>query len=499
MTDNQTKELLEQLKAGGNVRKTLIAIRSSLSGEEAGAAKEILRQEIGLFEELLKDDDPKVRKNAALILGEMETEEVLPFLFDAYQKEETLFVRADYLKAASGSDCRQYLPMLKEQERKLENTPAAENEIKHIAAEKKALRELIWQLEKPACHRFRCPDGKVDVILLANRSLRDLTISQVSAASVRGLGAGARFHGADLRQVLPIRTYTELLFPIPSLPRIPRDPVKAGQMLAGAHLPAFLNTMHDEAGPYRYRVEVRGEKMDGNDIRSLTGALEKEEPGMINSVSDYEVEIRLLGLKEGGFVPCLKLYTIPDERFAYRKGAAADSIAPANAAAIVRYALPHMKEGARVWDPFCGVGTMLIERQMALGAGEMFGTDTFGDAIRMGRENAQCAGVNIHFVNRDFASFTCERPFDEIITDMPASQTDPLTGEKTSPEELYRLFFAKIPSMVVDGALLVLYTPCPKAAGAILEQERAFEMIGQTIFNERTGTKILLVRYHVRS
>ena len=499
MTDNQTRELLEQLKAGGDVRKTLIAIRSSLSGEEEGADKEILRQEIGLFEELLKDDDPKVRKNAALILGEMETEEVLPFLFDAYKKEETLFIRADYLKAASGSDCRPYLPLLLEREKELENVPAAEDAVKHAAAEKKALRELIWQMEKPAGHRFHCPAGKVDVILLANRSLRDLTISQVSAASVRGLGAGARFHGVDLAQVLPIRTYTEILFPIPSLPRIPLDPVEAGRMLAGAHLPAFLDTMHDGEGVYRYRVEIRGEKTDGKFIRHLTGALENAEPGMVNSVSDYEVEIRLLRLKEGGYVPCLKLYTIPDERFAYRKGAVADSIAPANAAAIVRYALPLMKEGARVWDPFCGVGTMLIERHMALGAGEMFGTDTFGDAIRMGRENAACAGVDIHFVNRDFASFTCDRPFDEIITDMPAHRTDPLTGQKTSPERLYRSFFAGIPSMVADGALLVLYTPCPEVTAAILEQESAFEVIRQTSFNERTGTGIFLVRCNVRS
>ena len=498
MTENQTKELLKQIRAGEDVRKALIAIRSSLS-KETESSKQLLGKELALFEELLKDDDPKVRKNAALILGEMETEEVLPFLFDAYKKEETLFVRADYLKAAAKLDCSAYLPMLREREKELEETPVPEEAGKHMAAEKKALREIIWSCDKPVSHSFHCPDGKIDLILLANRSLRDLTISQVNAASVRGLGAGARFHGVDLKQVLPIRTYTEMLFPIPSLSSIPEDPQRAGEMLAGAKIPSFLDTMHDGAGAYRCRVEIRGDKKEGSYIRRLIRALEENEPGIVNSVSDYEIEIRLLKLKDGGYMPCLKLYTIPDDRFTYRKGFTADSIAPANAAAIVRYALPYMKEGARVWDPMCGVGTMLIERQMALSAGEMFGTDTFGDAIRMGRENAARCGMNIHFVNRDFASFTCKEPFDEIITDMPARQTDPLTGEKISPEGLYRSFFEKIPSMVTEGALLVLYTPRPDEAEAAMAGDGRYEMISQTYFNERMGTKIILARCHVRS
>ena len=49
-----------------------------------------------------------------LILGDMETEDVLPYLYDAYQREETLFVRSDYLKAMAKLDYRPYLERLKD-------------------------------------------------------------------------------------------------------------------------------------------------------------------------------------------------------------------------------------------------------------------------------------------------------------------------------------------------------------------------------------------------
>jgi hypothetical protein len=49
-----------------------------------------------------------------------EDEDVLPALFEAWEKEETLFVREDYLKAASMLDYREYLPKLKERILELE-------------------------------------------------------------------------------------------------------------------------------------------------------------------------------------------------------------------------------------------------------------------------------------------------------------------------------------------------------------------------------------------
>ena len=45
--------------------------------------------------------DAKVRKNAALILGEMGCQDALDALFYAYECEEKLFVKSAYLTAMS--------------------------------------------------------------------------------------------------------------------------------------------------------------------------------------------------------------------------------------------------------------------------------------------------------------------------------------------------------------------------------------------------------------
>ena len=73
--------------------------------EESEFAKELTAELDDLVEGFL-DDDPKARKNTALLLGELPwTEEqktlVLNHLYGAYEKEAVLYVRSSYLKAMS--------------------------------------------------------------------------------------------------------------------------------------------------------------------------------------------------------------------------------------------------------------------------------------------------------------------------------------------------------------------------------------------------------------
>ena len=89
---------------------------------------------------------------------------------------------------------------------------------------------------------------------------------------------------------------------------------------------------------------------------------------LINSASDYEIELRLIENKEHKLNMLLKLYTIEDDRFSYFKKHIAASLKPVNAALMVELAKDYMVSDAQVLDPFCGVGTMLIERQKAVKA-----------------------------------------------------------------------------------------------------------------------------------
>lgn len=62
---------------------------------------------------------------------------------------------------------------------------------------------------------------------------------------------------------------------------------------------------------------------------------------------------------------------------------------------------------------------MLIERDLLVPAGDMYGLDIFGEAVIKARENAKAAGRQINYINRDFFDFTHKYLFDEIICNMP--------------------------------------------------------------------------------
>ena len=115
----------------------------------------------------------------------------------------------------------------------------------------------------------------------------------------------------------------------------------------------------------------------------------------------------------------LRLFSIKDERFAYRKEYVAASIRPDLAATLVRLSADYLRSDIQTLDPFCGVGTMLIERLKYADVHPAYGIDIFGEAVNKARENAKLAGAKINFINRDYFEFKHKYRFDEIITNMP--------------------------------------------------------------------------------
>ena len=83
------REQYERLKMGQDLRKTLIELKQEL--KEETARKEllaILEGDYSLFARMLEESDPKVRKNAALVLGKLGQNENVPLLYQAYEKEQ---------------------------------------------------------------------------------------------------------------------------------------------------------------------------------------------------------------------------------------------------------------------------------------------------------------------------------------------------------------------------------------------------------------------------
>ena len=490
------RECYEKIVSGEEVRKNLIDLRAFLADEQnKRALAHVLGGNFDVLCGLLEDEDPKIRKNAALILGEMETEDMLPFLFAAYNKEQTLFVREDYLTAMQKLDCRSYLPQLRARLDELDQMEFTEENRKHLRAEQVALRSLVSKYEKPRKHKYVPVNPAPDLIVVTNREQREVTGSQIHSGECKLLGIGYRVHAGNLEEILKIRTWSELLFPIPGnhevLP-VDESPYVLGERLAHMDIPSFLDGFHTGGSCYMYRLDVRGKSLEkkGVFLRRLSEAFERASDGRLqNSVDNYEFELRLVERKDGTYLPLLRLFTLPEYRFAYRREVIPDSISPVNAALAVQIALPYLKEYAQVLDPFCGVGTMLIERQIALPARSLYGTDIYGEAIEKAKTNSKRIGFTVNYIHRNFFDFTHEYLFDEVITDMPRA------SQESEDETLYRRFFTTVKPLLSAGAVLVLYTMRPRLVSEIVSMDGDYTILEDRLLNEKNQTKVFVLRY----
>ena len=129
-----------------------------------------------VFYDLLDHEDPKVRKNVAIIMGELGEAEMMSRLFAAYEKEDKLFVKSDYLVALRKFDYRPLLEKLKKRLEFLTSNSFEETSMKHINEEIKHLRNLLLDIEGVSTHTFTGYNVVSDIVLLTNRDHREVTM-----------------------------------------------------------------------------------------------------------------------------------------------------------------------------------------------------------------------------------------------------------------------------------------------------------------------------------
>lgn len=498
MGGSMLEQLFQMIKQDQNIRENLIELKKQLKGnyKKQDEFLQLLEYDYDFFRKLLCNADPKVRKNTVIIIGELELEGIIPDLYEAYEEEETLFVKTDYLRAFQKMDCEHYIPKFKERLSHLLSTKFLPEQEKHITEEIRELTSLIGQYEEVESHYFIGYDEPGKVVLTTNRFYPELTLTACYDCKGKKISGGVAVEYEDMRDFMSIRTWQEILFPMPVAKNMPLDPKGIAHTILMGGLLGFLDARHLGGGHYRFRVELRGRlQVDEkrNIVKKIAAALEVESGHrLINSTSDYEVEIRLLEGKAGGYHAYLKLYTIPDNRFAYRKHTLATSINPITAATIMELARPYLKENAQVLDPFCGTGTMLLERNFALPAHPLYGIDLYGQAIEFGRENAKRARTVINFVNRDFQQFTHEYLFDEIITNMPA-----VSGNQNAMcvEELYELLMTKGATHIKKGGIAVIYSQDPEIATAVMKRHTEWKRLETFQIYQREASYLYILQY----
>lgn len=488
------REQYECLKQGQDLRKNLIELKQEL--KEEAVRKEflaILQGDYSLLAGMLEESDPKVRKNAALVLGKLGQDENVPLLYQAYEKEQKLFVKSDYLKALSELDCSACMGGLKKRLAQLEAYRPAVEEEKHIREELSALRKLVDKDTAHRKHQFQGYKDAWEVILTTGKKYQQITAAQIREGKVTTLKSGVRVYTNRIKSVLRIPTYRELLFPL-NVKRIPGEPREAAKALAHSDLLKLLQKAHGEEDVFYFRLSLHSPRaLDQRSafVKKCSFVLEQETGGKLkNSASDYELEIRLMENREGEFLPLVKLFTFGEERFPYRKHTVASSIKPEQAALIARLAKSYMAEQAQVLDPFCGVGTLLIERDQVCPAKVMYGVDIFGEAIAKAKENTELAGKEVYYINRDFFEFTHKYLFDEIITDMPER------GKKSRAEldELYAAFFDRAGQLLEEQGVIIVYCNEKNYIKKQLRLHKEFTLLREFSMDEKENYFLFIIR-----
>ena len=492
------RDTYEKIVQGIDVRQNVSLLRKQLKEENGKLALAyLLSGDFSILENLLKHDDAKTRKNTALLIGDLGDKRLLKPLFEAYEKETTLFVRSSYLTAMKEFDCREYLFKLKEKMEQLSNLPLDETNKKHILEETHALSELIVLMEGIKSHTFIGANLSNELVLLTNRNHIGITTKQLKEMGeehIKEFGAGIMLVTKKLSEISKIRTIEEILFVVRGMRTCPMNAELVAKQIVEAGFVTFLEERHKEKAPFYFRIECKSKMpLDKKSVftRKMADYLEQySHRKLINSTSRYEVELRLIENKDGNFNILVKLATWKDMRFMYRKEVLSASIKPVNAALVVALAKEYLKEDGKVLDPFCGTGTMLIERHKQVVANTSYGIDLFGDAIEKAKINTEQAHQIIHYINRDFFDFKHEYLFDEIITNMPM-----VTAKKSEKEiyQIYKQFFQKAREHLTETGTIILYTHNLEMVKELAPKLK-YTQKAQWEISKREGTYVIVLK-----
>lgn len=441
------------------IRRTVVYILGKLCKQSVDDGKPVPQEAVDTLYRGLLDEDPKVRCNSAIALGELKISESVENLVGALGREESAWVRPSMILALGSIGSPEVVEYLSTYQPHDSSERVAVEKVLDRSAGVKSDWRFVKKLKSAIPVEFWTVEGLENVAARDAEKQLSLAVGQVAPGRVCTAAV-------DVYGLFRSRTFSELLIPMAKAGFSSPwgvDEVKAviGEKLRQENLLGRILDLHELADGQpvmRYRLEIRGKELKHSVrraiIREITDLIATTNPTFVNSTSNYNIEIRIL-LEEKTAEILLKPYTIPDDRFSYRVKDVPAAINPAAAAGIVRLA-PKLFPKGRVLDPFCGSGTMLIERAFAGGYSELVGVDISKSAIEAARQNASAAGLaNTAFMKNDARRISESERFDEIITNMPF-------GIRTSKHEtnvkLYEEFFDLIPRILVKNGLVILYT-----------------------------------------
>ena len=494
------------------IRARIAQLRAAGDKERLGCISEEM---LGRFEQLLSSEDPKVRKNTAMLLGQLPwnlyraTEETSDssgvqlqrqyarLLFSAYQKEETLFVRPAYLKALSSYPVQDFETLLTKRNQQISEllsggSHCPQSDRKHLRQELLALEHLQDAGDQDPVHPVHLPKHPVTVFYLARSAVHPLLEKRYPDA--KDLGWCVRVRGTLPEKALSERLYEQIFFAVLPKRDHPLSPDHLDEALcASSMIPMISEFLGDPKDYVTFRVEISGEQTPDRKIkltRRLSAELTQQSGGFLRNRKEHcEVLLHLQYLPNLTYRAGIFFNGLSDQRFSYRRQILPTSMKPVAAAQMTALAAPFMKPSARVLDPFCGTAALLIERARLSGLkpSALYGVDLFRQAIEAGEANAKAAGERIFFVQRDYFTFTHEILFDEVLTEFP----DLFEQSAEEAELFYEKFFLQTGRLLKQGGVAFLLCRGGNRIHMALRHAEEFHFIREIPFSGKRNLYII--------
>jgi 23S rRNA G2445 N2-methylase RlmL len=454
-------------------------LRSLLVRVVGRLVKQGSREGVPVLVTALEDADPKTRRNAAIALGGVRSDEVEGALLRAWDKDPRLEMQRSIAAALGKVGTERSLPLLRDAR------AASDPQLARIAGQAVMMVErTASRTDRGSIDGARAPGRPTNVVVLARKGLEDLLADELSScmgvSEIRRLGPGrvAAKLGGPLETLFRARTMLGLRFEMPSEWVRDRDTVSAA--IARAVSSEAARAVFDAwtSGPVRYRIAWA----DGGHRRAATWdaarAIAQREPRYVNdpTLSTWELVVAQHGRR---IDVALAPRALRDPRFSWRVADVPAASHPTIAAALARVATARPNDV--VWDPFVGSGAELIERALLGPYRSLIGSDIDSRALAAARRNLSAARVDARLDEGSALAVTPEG-VTLIVTNPPMGRRSSRSG---TLREMLSLFMVHAASLLGPKGRLVWMAPWPASArstglqvGLELESARVVDLGG---------------------
>ena len=429
---------------GEHAAEALSALCAIAKTKQGRGEIEALLDDRAVFFALAESEQPKVRKNLYRLIGALQNTADVPILEKTLSTEQTMFAVPSILLSLGKLGAKDVLLSYR-----VPVSTGAETD-KHVAEIALAYEKAMQRFETVDAERIETLPHPYEIFCIAPHGFAKALLSELKELGFSGRikGDAVRIETADIGGVYRANGMVEALLPIAF--DVPMEPK------------AIANAVRTCIGT-SYRIEVRGY------LKDRTGFIEKLKTLLDgrNNPSAYDCELRIDSRND----VCdlyWKLWNVLDLRYPWRKGTIPASIHPALAHTLTRYALSFVKEPHPfVLDPFCGSGSLLFAAEAQRECRTLLGVDKSGAAIAIARENAKAGDSRARFVCRDTLHFEAREGADLVVSNLPFGSR---VGSHRDNESLYSRFLRRLPNLLKDGGVAVLYTTEGKLTERLIKE-----------------------------